>query len=289
MKTAISIRGLTKRYKGFDLEEVTFSVPAGYIMGLIGPNGAGKTTIIKLIMDLVHADEGSVEVMGFDVSSLGANARSMIGYVPDEPHFFDDVNLSDHAIALAPFYPRWNQPLFVELSEEFELPLKKRFKHLSQGLRIKFAIALALAREPSLLIMDEPTTGLDPVFRSGLLARLTDFVSDEERTVLFSTHITSDLETSADFVTFIHDGRVIFSDTTEQIHSDYATVRGGSVPADIDPKNLVGLKKGDLGFEALTNNAGSIRDPSLVVEPATLEEIMYYIKKESDRVLQPGA
>ena len=280
MKTAISIRGISKRYKGFALENVNFSVPAGYIMGLIGPNGAGKTTIIKLIMDLVYADSGSVEVMDLDVATHGAKVRSEIGYVPDEPHFFDDVNLADHAKAFAPFYSRWNQRLFCELSEEFELPLKKRFKHLSQGMRIKFAIALALAREPSLLIMDEPTTGLDPVFRSQLLVRLTDFVSDEGRTVLFSTHITSDLETSADFVTFIHNGRVVFSDTTEQIHSDYATVRGGTVPSDMDSKLLVGLRKGDLGFEALTNQADLIRDTSLVVEPATLEEIMYYIKKE---------
>lgn len=289
MKTAISIRNLTKRYKGFVLGEVTFSVPAGFIMGLIGPNGAGKTTVIKLIMELVRADSGSIEVMGLDVATRGAEVRSEIGYVPDEPHFFDDVNLADQANAFAPFYPRWNSRLFDDLAEEFELPLRKRFKHLSQGLRIKFAIALALARDPSLLIMDEPTTGLDPVFRSQLLARLTDFVSDEGRTVLFSTHITSDLETSADFVTFIHDGRVIFSDTTEQIHSDYATVRGGTLPSEIDPKTLVGLRKGDLGFEALTSNAAAIRNSSLVVEPPTLEEIMYYIKKEKDRVLQPGA
>jgi len=282
---ALRIEGLGKRYAGFALEDVSLEIPAGLITGLIGPNGAGKTTLIKLIMGLIHADGGRIEVFGLDNASRGPEIRRRIGYVPDEPTFFDDASLDAHRRAFAPFYDRWDDDRFEALASEFELPLKKQFKTLSQGMRIKFAIALALAHEPDLLIMDEPTTGLDPVFRRSLLRRLSEYIADGERTVLFSTHITADLEATADLIAFINDGSLVFAESIEQIHDRYATVRGGELGDATDTSGFVGVRRGSYGFEALTADVASLRPADTwVVEPATLEEILYFSNKGDTHV-----
>ena len=283
MTHALDVRGLEKRYKGFALENIRFCVPAGFISGLIGPNGAGKTTVIKAIMNLIHADDGEVEVFGNDAFREGAAARSRIGYVPDEPKFFEDAKLADHVDAYRRFYDAWDDQRFEALAADFELPLRKRCKTLSQGMRTKFAIALALAHEPAFLIMDEPTSGLDPVFRKRLLAMLSDYISEGERSVLFSTHITSDLETTADYVTFLYAGRVVFSESLDSVHGRYAVVKGESVLPAGDSVPIVGSRTGTFGFEALTSDTNAFNASGLTqwaAEPATLEDIMYFTKLE---------
>ena len=196
-------------------------------MGLIGPNGAGKTTIIKLIMNIIRRDNGEIKIFGRDNLKEEARVKSRIGFVCDEPHFYEDVLLKDIKSAYACFFDKWDEALFLSLIKDFELPLKKKFKTLSQGMRIKFTLALALSHHPKLLVMDEPTSGLDPVFRHQLLDRLSTFIEDGQKSVLFSTHITSDLETTADFVTFIHNGRVMFSETLDDIRENWAVAKGG--------------------------------------------------------------
>ena len=158
MTTLLNVDGITKRYRGFTLENVNFSVPAGYIMGLIGPNGAGKTTIIKLIMNLIRRDSGSIEIFGKEMRQHEAEVKARVGYVSDVPHFFDDSRMSDHVKAFSKFYPRWDEEEFERLAEEYALPLEKKAKALSQGMRIQFALALAFAHSPDLLVMDEPPT-----------------------------------------------------------------------------------------------------------------------------------
>ena len=283
MEKSIHIQGLKKEYRDFKLREVSFSLPGGYIMGLIGPNGAGKTTIIKLIMNLIHRDAGQIQILGKDNVKSETEVKARIGYVSDEPHYYEDVSLRDTAKAHSLFYSTWDEDLFSSLMERFDLPIKKTFKSLSQGMRIKFALALAFSHHPDLLIMDEPTTGLDPVFRRGLLDMLSEFIQDDRRSVLFSTHITSDLEGIADYVTFIHNGRIVFSQTLDELRENWRVVKGGEEL--LTPERLpllTSFKKGDFGIEALTGNVKLWQKnmPSTcVVESASLEDIMYFIKK----------
>lgn len=284
MENILEIRNLNKGYKGFSLDDVSFSLPRGYIMGLIGPNGAGKTTIIKLIMNIIIRDSGTIQIFGNDNLKQEAQVKSRIGFVCDEPHFYEDVKLHDIKSAYSGFYETWDDALFLSLIEDFELPLKKKFKTLSQGMRIKFTLALALSHHPELLVMDEPTTGLDPVFRHQLLDRLSHFIENGQNSVLFSTHITSDLETTADFVTFVHRGRVMFSETLDDIRDNWAVAKGGEeLLTDEYTPLFSGLKKSSYGVEALTSEVKTFQDmmPSTcVLERASLEDIMYFVKKE---------
>lgn len=204
MPNAVEIRGLSKDFGDFQLKGVSFAVPRGYIMGLIGPNGAGKTTVIKLILNLLRRDGGEIRVFDRDNLAHEVEVKSRIGFVHDTPYFFEHLTLRKLKDTVAPFYGTWDDRIFHRLMEEFNLPLRKRFSKLSRGMKMKFALALALSHRADLLILDEPTAGLDPVFRRELLSKLSAFIQDEGKTVLFSTHITSDLERIADFITFIH-------------------------------------------------------------------------------------
>ena len=283
MEYILQVDDLRKDYPGFSLKGVSFSVPRGYIMGLIGPNGAGKTTIIKAIMGLIRAGGGEISALGMDAVVRGAEVRARVGFVCDEPRYHEDVRLRDTARAHAAFYSTWDWELFSTVAEEFELPLQKNFKTLSMGMRIKFSLAMAFAFHPELLIMDEPTTGLDPVFRRALLGRLRGFISDGTRSVLFSTHITSDLESVADMVTFIGDGQVVFSEDMEAIRENWGVVRGGEelLQGTMRPL-LTAPRRGKFGVEALTSRVWEVRaslPAECVLERASLEDIMYYIKK----------
>jgi ABC-2 type transport system ATP-binding protein len=279
MQNALEISGLRKRYKGFCLQDVSFSVPAGSIMGLVGPNGAGKTTIVKLIMNLVRRDAGEIRVFGQESLSREPQVKSRIGFVYDAPPFYDDLRPKEIAAAIAPFYPGWDEPLFRRLAGEFGLSLDKRIKALSQGQKMKFSLALALCHGADLIVMDEPTAGLDPVFRRELLDRFRALLQDEGKAILFSTHITSDLERVADMVTFIAAGRILFSATMEEIRERWAVVRGGDelLGADLQPLFL-SLRKGAYGAAALTSQRQRIpARPGQVVERPTLDEIMVFL------------
>ncbi len=284
MEYMLRVDDLRKDYAGFSLNGVSFLVPQGYIMGLIGPNGAGKTTIIKLIMGLVKAHGGEIRAFGMDAFRHGAEIRARVGFVCDEPRYHEDVALRDIVRAYSAFYGTWDDALFSSLTEEFELPLRKTFKTLSMGMRIKFSLAMAFAYHPDLLIMDEPTTGLDPVFRRILLGRLRNFIEDGRHSVLFSTHITSDLESVADMVTFIHEGRVVFSQTMEAVRENWAVVKGGEDLMEGPLRTLLTApRRGEFGVEALTSQALQVRripTEGCVLERASLEDIMYYVKKE---------
>ena len=285
MEDALVVEGLCRRYPGgFALQDVSLTLPRGYIMGLIGPNGAGKTTVVKLIMNLIRRDAGHVLVFGKEMLEHETEAKGRIGFVSDEPRYYEDVKLKDTARAYGGFYERWDPGLFDSLAREFELPLDKTFKTLSQGTRVKFSLALAFAHHPDLLVMDEPTTGLDPVFRQHLLDRLGDFISDGRRSALFSTHITTDLENKADFVTLLHRGRLVFSQTLDEVRARYALVRGGEeLLVSGCAELLSGVRRGRHGIEALTSRAEQLRralPAAGVMERATLEDILYFVGKE---------
>jgi ABC-2 type transport system ATP-binding protein len=283
MDSAIEIHGLRKAYRGFTLDGVTFQVPRGYVMGLIGPNGAGKTTVIKLLMNLIRRNAGEIRVFGLDNLVHEPEIKARVGFVYDVPRFPEDIPLGAIASAMAPFYPKWDTPCFQGLLDEFGLSARTVFKKLSHGMKMKFSLALALAHDADLILMDEPTSGLDPVFRFELLSKLRGIIQDEGKTVLFSSHITSDLERIADFITFIHQGRIVFSADKDEILEGWGVVRAGGDgvrPGDIP--GLRGYRRSEYALEALTSDLASAQSrlgEGVVYDKATLEDIMYYLTR----------
>ena len=288
MDSAIEITGLGKRYKGFALEDVGFAVPRGYIMGLIGPNGAGKTTIIKLIMNLVRRDAGEIRVLGLDSIRDEAEIKARVGFVYDAPRFPEDLRLGTIASAIAAFYDRWDEARFRALLEEFLLSPRQVFRKLSHGMKMKFSLALALAHDADLILMDEPTAGLDPAFRFELLNKLQALIQSERKTVLFSSHITTDLERVADFVTFVHKGRIVFSAPKDTVLDSWGVVRAKS--DGLRPENVPGARghrRTEHSLEVLTSDIAAARGrvgAAAVCDKASLEDIMFFVSKGNAHV-----
>ncbi len=283
MDNALEIKDLRKEYKGFALDGVTFSVPSGHIMGLVGPNGAGKTTVVKLIMNLIHRDAGEIRVFGLDNLRREAEIKSRIGFVYDVPRFPEDLRLETIASATAAFYDRWDWDRFRSLLDEFRLPPRRVFKKLSHGQRMQFSLALALAHDADLILMDEPTAGLDPVFRLDLLTKLRAFVQDDRKTVLFSSHITSDLERAADFVIFLDRGRVVLAGAKDEILEHWGIIRAtGETLRPEDVPAARGHRRTDFSLEVLTSDLPAARRaalPGAAVDRVSLEDIMILISR----------
>lgn len=284
MNNALEIRGLRKVYRDFCLRDVTFSLPEGFIMGLIGPNGAGKTTIIKSIMNLIKKDGGSIAVFGKDHIEHEVDVKSRIGFVYDNPNYYEHLNLKQMKNIIAPFYDTWDEDVFRDLVVRFDLPLKKRFAKFSRGMVMKAALAIALSHHADLIIMDEPTSGLDPVFRRELLDLFYEILQNDKKSILFSTHITSDLERIADYITLVIDGRIVFSAVKDEIMEKYALVKGDNdlLRGTAGPY-FKGIRQGDFGFEALTDDVETIKKEfgaELVIDRVNLDDIMYFL---SDR------
>ena len=280
MENVLEVRNLHKRFEGFALTDVTFSVPRGYIMGLIGPNGAGKTTTLKLILGLVQRNSGEILVCGLDPADHGAQVRSRVGFVHDEPKFCGHLTLAQNAALVARFYRTWDEAAFRRLAAAFEVPLKKQFGVCSRGNKMKFALALALSHQAELVLMDEPTSGLDPVFRRELLDTLSAQLQDEKASILFSTHITADLERISDYITLLQEGRVIFSAEKDQIMENWGIVKGGLELLDgLPPGFFRGVRRGAHGFAAHTDDATAARrrfGSTVLVDRPSLEDIIYY-------------
>lgn len=208
---ALTVRGLTKSYSSFTLESVSFCLPQGRIMGLIGKNGAGKTTTLKSMLNLARPDSGAITMLGRDFSENEEVCKQDIGVVLGEVDFYKQKKLSDITAVTKRFYKNWDESSYQKYLSLFELDPQKRVKELSSGMKVKYMIALALSHNARLLILDEPTSGLDPVSRDDLLTLFRSLVRKGERSILFSTHITSDLEKCADDITYIKDGRLLKS------------------------------------------------------------------------------
>ena len=283
MDQILEVRGLDKSYAGFALRGVSFSLPRGYIMGLIGPNGAGKTTIIRLLLGLARPDGGEIRALGLDISTNGAIVRSRIGFVHEAPSFYLHLTVAGLASIVARFYPHWDATVFRRLASEFQLPLGKRVYALSRGMRTKLALALALSHDAELLVLDEPTSGLDPVFRRELLERLAAYIQDGNRSVLFSTQITSDLERVADYITFIQGGQLVFSTTRDEVKDRWGLVKGGLELLDEGRRFFRGIETSAFSFTAVTDDVEAARrrfaGREVVVERASLEDLMFYLSR----------
>jgi len=283
MEKILEVTNLRKEYPGFRLQDISFSLPRGYIMGFIGPNGAGKSTTIKLIMNLVKKDGGKIKVFGRDNEADEQEIKQQIGFVYDENHYYEELTPGEIRGIIAPFYRKWDNEAFHRFLDCFELPRKKKLKNYSRGMKTKFSLAVALSHGASLVIMDEPTSGLDPVFRRDILDILRELLQDEQKSILFSTHITSDLDRVADYITFINKGAVVFSDERESVLESYGLVKGSRELLDGDiRKEFVGIRETSFGFEALTRDLPSARkrfQERAVFEKAALEDIMLYTVK----------
>ncbi len=280
MSNTLEISNLSKNYGDFQLKDVSFTLPTGYIMGLIGPNGAGKTTVIKTIMNLVMKDKGEVQLFGKDHRDFEIEAKKRIGFVYDTPNYYEHLSLKRLKNVIAPFYDRWDENIFMDLVGRFEIPLNKPLKKFSKGMAMKSSIALALSHHAEFIVMDEPTSGLDPVVRREMLDFLRNLMEDEKKSILFSSHITTDIEQVADYITFMHKGKVVFSKTKDAVREQYALVKGGNeLINEATKQHFVAVRTGAYGFEGLTDDVSQtkkILSNSAIYEKATLEDIMFF-------------
>lgn len=279
MSNAIEIKGLCRKYPEFELKNITFTVPCGTVMGFIGENGAGKTTTIKSILGLLNKGEGSVKVLGEEAVDLTTETKEKIGIVFDGLSFPDTLNAIQLDKVMSGIYKKWNSEKFFGFLNRFELPLKKKFKGFSRGMEMRLSIAAALSHDPQLLVLDEPTSGLDPVMRSEILDIFLEFMQDESHAILLSTHITSDLDHIADYITFIHKGEIVFTEERNEMRDKYRILKCTEDDIDrIDKKDIIGMKKTRFTIEVLTDNAEKY--PDIVSDIPTIEEIMVYYVKE---------
>ena len=279
MENAIEIQDLTKRYDGFTLDHVSFNVPSGSIMGFIGQNGAGKTTTINSILGIIKKDEGSIKVLGLDLEKQETEIKNQIAAVFDELPFAEDLNAKQLGKILRGVFPTWDDELFQGYLDRFQLPSKKKFSQFSKGMKMKLQIASALSHHAKLLIMDEATTGLDPVVRNEFLDLFLEFIQEENHSILMSSHITSDLEKVADYVTFIDRGKILITGMKDEILDNHGVIKCSKADfAQIDPKDFIAARLTDFGAEVMVSDRrlAAKNYGGLVLDRTTLEEIMLF-------------
>ncbi|MBD5540831.1 MAG: ABC transporter ATP-binding protein [Lachnospiraceae bacterium] len=279
----IELKGVSKDYGDFKLDDVSFSVPEGSVCGFIGQNGAGKTTTIQIILDAINRDSGEVYVFGKSMDKGSATLRENIGVVFDEMGFHDFLNARQINTIMKNVYKNWDQEKYFEYLKLFSLPTRKACGSFSRGMRMKLQIATALSHNPKLLIMDEPTSGLDPIVRNEMLQIFREYVVEEDHTILLSSHITGDLEKLADEVVFIDGGKIVLKGNKDDILEKHGILRCKKDDLkNISESLLVSAETSSLGAEVLVNDRKAAEKlyPGMVIEPAGLEEIMiYYVNK----------
>ena len=275
---AFAFRGVEATVGRFRLRDISFSLPQGYVMGFVGANGAGKTTSIRCLLGMQRVERGEIEVLGHRVPAPVA-LRQDVGVVLDHTYLVGEWRLSEVERAVGPFYDRWDSTRYHDLLGEFGLDVRARVKDLSRGMAVKLMITIALSHHARLLVFDEPTSGLDPVARDELSEILGDFLTDERHSILFSTHITSDLERIGDYLTLIHGGRIVCTGTKDEILDRYRIVRGGPDDlTDVVGIPLIGLRRTGVGVQALvTAEDAELLGDRVVIDPPSLEEIAVHI------------
>lgn len=286
-ENAIEINGLTKKYDGFTLDNISFNVPKGSIMGFIGQNGAGKTTTIKALLNIIKPDSGSISMLGLDNKEHEYEIKEQIAAVFDEQPFHEDFSAKELSIMMSGIYSAWDKAKFTDFLDRFGLPCKKKIKQFSKGMKMKLQIAAALSHGAKLLVMDEATTGLDPVVRNEILDIFLEYLQDETNSILMSSHITSDLEKVADSVTFIDHGKLLLTGYKDDILDSHAVIKcSKSDYKDIDRADFISARLTDFGAEVMVadRSAAKTKYSGLAIDKTTLEEIMLFyvnaVKKE---------
>ena len=284
MKNNIELQNLSKRYKDFELKNITFNVPQGCIVGLIGENGAGKTTTIKSILNITKS-EGTIKIFGEDIRKNEKKIKEKIGVVLDDSFLSDYLTPKQINSIMKDIYSTWEESKYIELLKQFNLPLNKIIKEFSSGMKMKLKIAVAISHNPQILILDEPTSGLDPVVRNEILDIFRKYIEeDETRSILLSSHITTDLEHISDYIIFIENGNIVFNMPTPELLENYGIIKCSKDDfLKIDSKDYIRYKKGKYQYEVLTNDKNNIRKKYNIetIDKPSVEEIMvFYIKGE---------
>ena len=284
MNKILKVTGLSKFYRGFSLEDVSFTLPEDCITGFIGVNGAGKTTAIRAILGLIKKDAGKIEILGQDMSSNAQRIRNRIGVVLDEGFFYQNLTMEEMKSIIAPAYTNWQERDYHNYMDRFSLNPRQKISTLSKGMRMKFALALALSHQAELLIMDEPTSGLDPLIRSELLDIMKSYLQEGGRGVLFSTHITSDLDKAADLLILIHQGKILFQREKDALLDNYRIAQAD--PRALkkqDRKLFLSFQETEYRFTGITRRGNELQEsvPGCLLERPSIEDIMLaFIERE---------
>lgn len=278
MENALEITGLCKQYEGFALRNVSFTLPSGCVMGFIGENGAGKTTTIKAVLNLIHRDAGSIRVLGQDNIREERAVKECIGVVLEDGCFLNTMNARQVDVLMGKAYQNWHSEQFFDFLKRFGIDTGKKIKDYSKGMRMKVNIAAAMSHDAQLLLMDEPTSGLDPVVRDEVLDLFYDFMQDEGHSILLSSHITSDLDKIADYITFIHQGQIVLSEPRDMLLDTYGVLHCTAEQlAALKPSAVRGKRMGAFGCEALVRRDGI--PASWPVEPVNIEQMMLFLTR----------
>lgn len=283
MMELLEVKNLSKHYKSFDLKDISFTLPKGYIMGYVGANGSGKTTTLNLITGILKGTEGEVYIDGLSREGDERSYKEMIGYVGDDSYFPDHLKIKHVRGILKDFYPTFSVDKFNDFIRGWNLPENKMIKDFSRGMKVMLMFASVLARETKLLVLDEATNGLDPVMRTEILKLLQEYVMDGERSAIFSTHILSDLEQIADYIYFIHGGRTVLYDTKDELIESFLLVKGESGGiSDALRRELIGISENAYGFEAiLPSEKAELLGGGFLFEKPTIDQIViHYINSQ---------
>lgn len=273
---AIELENVSKQYDGFLLDKVNFKVEKGTVMGFVGQNGSGKTTTIKAILGINSINEGNIKIFGKDINDKEL-VKGDIGVIFDEIPFQQSLRVYQLQRMLKHFFINWDDEVFQKYLKKFNLPLKKKISELSKGMKMKLQIATCLSHNAKLLVMDEPTTGLDPVVRNEILNEFMDFMLDENHSILISSHITSDLEKIADSITFIHNGKILLSDDKNRILENFGIYRCPDINnIVIKEEDIVSIRKNEFNYEIMTRNINSSAYKNIEFDSASLDEIMLF-------------
>lgn len=283
MNDVLKVNSLSKTYTDFTLNKISFDLPKGYIMGLIGPNGSGKTTTIKAMLNMITPDSGSVTI--FDKNNIEAEQeiKRNVGVVFDSSYFVDEWKMPDVEKAFSLFYPGWDGKKYWSMLSKFRIGREKRVQELSKGMQMKLMLACVLSYDAKLLILDEPTSGLDPVSRDELLEILSGYIEDGEHSVLFSTHITGDLEKIADYITYINLGELVFTGSKEDFVSGYRIVTGDKkfLLPELE-RRLIGVRIFPTGFEALVKKEDLLYASQTENFAATIDDIIVFVSRQTE-------
>lgn len=285
MEYAIEVKGLTKHYKDFTLDNISFQVPSGSIVGFIGENGAGKSTTIKAILDLIQIDSGSIRVLGKENAMKDRELKEQIGVVFDESYFPDNLNIKNVDTIMRKIYHQWESGSFLDYCKRFELPYEKSVKEFSRGMKMKLSIAVALSHHTKLLILDEATSGLDPIVRNEILDIFLEFIQEEDHTVFLSSHITSDIEKISDYILLIHKGKILFFENKDSLIYDYGLIHCSEEElAKLEGVSALGMQKNRFEVEVLVKNRKELENkyPDLVMDRVSIEDILVYTVKNMD-------
>jgi len=281
MKNVLEVNNLTKIFKGFSIDSISFNVPSGTIMGFVGQNGAGKTTTIRLILNMLKRDNGEIKVFALDNIKNELEIKQNLGIIFDDLFFIEMWKIKDVEDSIKPFYFSWDSKLYRQYLDRFHLPFSKKIKDLSRGMKVKLMLAVAMSHNAKFLILDEPTSGLDPVARNELLDIFKEYIANGERSILFSTHITSDLEKAADYITLIDNGRIFYSGNTRDLINSYSIVRGSPDILSAELKNnIIGLTLNQSVFVGMVESSMLQNIPKEIVSGIpSIDEILIYISK----------